>query len=462
MHKTKIIRMASNQESRSQQLEFKSKEEASSVLDASLQKLVKAGGFPFLESVIDGLPNMNPERKARKNIFMSDPDKKSERDQLKKRLELWLELLDEPGTTMDIVEKSEAKADESGTLLNKNLRIALDEFRDLEQSYRSVNLFYKNTETDKVKNVTILNASMDQVTDIDNPRFIEYVAEELKHNFDRLDLIENYSLLVIPGYLGSNKVLEKWAKIAHENKVMLVTDFANLDTPDDVIDVFSDAHFTGGDVYRSNVIMTCNWLIGRGKVAQAAESEDLFVPPSAALAGKMYYTMLSQVTAGKKHGSMNEVDAVNFELKKSQISHLEKLGLVPMVNEYGKVMAFSAKTLFNGDNLGLQTYSVVRVFDYITKVLFDFLNRRAFENWTTKLESDIRSQIVKFLDNIQGPDRLIEKFKIIRLEQDPKQKDRVFIDIHITPFFPAKSFVVKLDGQKGDDGTSWETEYKQS
>ena len=172
--------------------------------------------------------------------------------------------------------------------------------------------------------------------------------------------------------------------------------------------------------------------------------------------------MMSQVTAGKKHGSINEVDAVSFDLKKSEISHLEKMGLVPMVNEYGKVMAFSAKTLFNGDNLGLQTYSVVRVFDYITKVLFDFLNRRAFENWTSKLEGDLRSQIVKFLDGIQGPDRLIEKFKILKLEQDPNQKDRVLIDIHITPYFPAKSFVVKLDGQKGDDGTEWNSEYKQS
>ncbi|MBC7390974.1 MAG: hypothetical protein H7329_17340, partial [Opitutaceae bacterium] len=27
---------------------------------------------------------------------------------------------------------------------------------------------------------------------------------------------------------------------------------------------------------------------------------------------------------------------------------------------------------------------------------------------------------------------------------------------------PAKSFVVKLDGQKGDDGTAWNSEYKQS
>ncbi|MBC7426271.1 MAG: DUF5458 family protein, partial [Bacteroidia bacterium] len=431
------------------------KEQAGSQLESSLAKLTKAGGFAFLENVIDGLVNMNPERKARKNIFMSDPEKKSERDQLKKNIATWVELLSQNKSVSEIVEISEKNAASAQVLLNKNLGLALEAFKELEQSYRSVALFYKNTESDKVKNVNIMNAALDQLTDLDNTRFIDHVADELKDNYDRLDLRDNYSILVIPGYLGANKVVEKWSKIAYENKVMLVTDFANLESPDDVVDLFSDGNFTGGDAYKSNTIMTCNWIVGRGKVEQAGETDDLFVPPSSALAGKMYYTMMSQVTAGKKHGSINEVDAVNFDLKKSEISHLEKMGLVPMVNEYGKVMAFSAKTLFNGDNLGLQTYSVVRVFDYITKVLFDFLNRRAFENWTSKLEGDLRSQIVKFLDGIQGPDRLIEKFKILKLEQDPNQKDRVLIDIHITPYFPAKSFVVKLDGQKGDDGTAW-------
>lgn len=442
---------------------YKSKEEAQSHLEESLKKLTKVGGFSFLENTIDGLQNVNPERKARKNIFMTDPEKKKERNELKKRLEIWLDLLNNSNAASEIAEKSLEKVEAGTKVLNKNIGKALETFKDLEQAYRSMALFYKNTESDKIKNITIMNASLDQVTDLDNTRFIDYVSEELKQNFDRLDLRQNYSLLVIPGYMGSNKVIEKWAKIAHENKTMLITDFANLEAPDDVIDLFEDANLTGGDVYRSNVIMACNWLVGRGKVAQAEEEEDLFIPPSSALAGKMYYTMLSQVTAGKKHGGMNEVDAVRFDLKKSEISQLEKLGLVPMVNEYGKVMAFSAKTLFNGDNLGLQTYSVVRVFDHITKVLFDFLNRRAFENWTSKTESDLRSQVVKFLDGIQGPDRLIEKFKIQRLEQDPNQKDRVYLDIHITPYFPAKSFVVKLDGRKGDDENAvWNSEYKQS
>jgi len=274
-------------------------------------------------------------------------------------------------------------------------------------------------------------------------------------------LRENYSLLVIPGYLNSNSVLEKWSKISYDYKTMLFTDFADLDKPDDVIEMFFTANHTGGDPFRANTTMACNWLIGRGRYKEINETDDLHISPAAALAGKVYYTLMSQVTAGKKHGGINEVDGVVFPLKKSEISQLEKMGLIPMVNEYGKVMAFSAKTLFNGDNLGLQTYSVVRVFDYITKVLIDFLNRRAFENWNSKTEKDLRMQIIKFLDGIQGADRLIEKFKITRFERDPKQKDRVYLDLHITPFFPAKSFVIKLDGTKGDDDVNWESEYEQ-
>lgn len=430
-------------------------------LAAVLTQLSKFGGFNVLESSIDGIQNMNPERKARRKIFLTEADKANERKELLNRLDMWLAMLDSNKSVSEMLDECHKKSDAVSDLLVRNQLTALENVRSLEKSYRTVMLFYKNTDSDKIKNVSIVNASMEQLTDLDNSMFIDAIAGELRQNFDKLDLRRNYSLMVIPGYMGSNKVIEKWAKIAHENKVMLYTDFADLEKPDDVVEMFFDSNMAGGDVYKCNICMTCNYLVGRGKYAELGETEDLLIPPSTALAGSVYKTLMSQVTAGKKHGALSEVDGVAFQLKKSEISELEKMGLIPMVNEYGKVMAFSAKTLFNGDNLGLQTYSVVRVFDYITKVLFDFLNRRAFENWSSNTERDLRSQIIKFLDSIQGPDRLIEKFKIQRFERDPNQKDRIFLDIHLTPFFPAKSFVIKLDGTKGDEDATWKTDYAQ-
>ncbi|UWX62623.1 DUF5458 family protein [Chryseobacterium oranimense] len=426
-----------------------------------LAELNKIGGFGFVESVVDGIANMNPTRKARKEIFLNDNNKADERKELLQKISLWVSLLEGNESADKMADTCKAKAQSADQNLKTNLKNTLDAVRLLETNYRTVAQFYKNTELDKVDNVSIVNASLEQVSDLDNPLFIDAISEEFKNYYDRLDLRDNYSILAIPGYLGSNKVIEKWAKICNENKVMMVTDFANLDKPDDVVDLFHSANLTGGELHRSNVIMTCNWLVGRGRAEEVGEEENVELPPSTSLAGKIHKTLMSQVAAGKKHGNINEVDAVKFELKKSEISQLEKMGLVPMVNEYGKIMAFSAKTLFTGDNIGLQTYSVVRVFDYVTKVLLDFLNRRAFENWNAKNEDDLRRQIVTFLDNIKGPDKLIEKFKIVRFEQDRVNKDRVWLDIRMTPYFPTKSFVIKLDGHKGDDGNEWDAQYTQ-
>jgi len=429
------------------------------VLEKNINTLAVVGGFELLEMVIDGVQNVNPERKARKKIFLSESSKKEEREELKRNLGIWSDILSSPGTISDMVERCGKQAEISETTLKSNLKNAIKETKELEKSYRSVALFFKNTNLDKLKNVSFMNADPEQIKDLDNTRFFDRINEELVANYDKLDLRNNYSILVVPGYLGSNKVVEKWAKMAHENKVMLVTDFEHLDNPDDVMEMFETANLTGGDIYRSNIMMTCNWLVGRKKYEDVGEEEELYVPPSGALAGTIYKTLMSQVVAGKKHGSLSEVDGVAFPLKKSEIASLEKMGLIPMVNEYGKVMAFSAKTLFNGDNLGLQTYSVVRVFDFVTKVLMDFLNRRAFENFNNVTKKEIQSQIVRFLSDITGPGKLIENFSIKRFEQDPNQKDRIYLDISMKPYFPAKNFMIKMDGQKGDDGNEWSSKY---
>lgn len=432
-------------------------------LDSAVNNLAKFGGFDLLESAIEGVQNLNPERKARKKIFLEEASKKSERIELKQKLQWWLDILRSSDDLSQMIETSNDLSEVADKTEKKNLHYALKQTEDLERSYRSVALFFKNTESTKVKNISIINVEPEQLKDLDNTRFIDAIHNELVENYDRLDLRNNYGLLILPGFLGSNKVVEKWAKIAHENKVMLVTDFEHLDTPDDVMEMFEAANLTGGDKYRSNVVMTCNWLVGRGKAEEVGEEDHLYVPGAAALGGKIYNTLMSQVTAGKKFGGINEVDGVKFDLKKSEIANLEKLGLIPMVKEYGKVMAFSAKTLFNGDNLGLQTYSVVRVFDYVTKVMMDFLNRRAFENFTASTRKELNGQIVRFLDSITGPSKLIENFTIKRFEQDPIQKDRIYLDIHMKPYFPAKTFLIKLEGQKGDDADNpdWASAYEQ-
>ncbi len=386
-----------------------------------------------------------------------------EKELLASHLEDWISLLSQEESTEAMIAACQQQLLALETAIKENTLMVVNAARELEQSYRCAALFFSNAEQEHINNVSFLNAELAQLKDLDNTSFIDAVRQELVDNYDRLDLSSNYSLLVMPGYLGPARITDKWARLAHQCKVMLLTDFENLDEADDVMELFDAAQLTGPDAYRSNTVLTCNWLVGRGRYVAIGEEEALYLPPSAALAGKLYKTVMSQVAAGRKFGVINDAAGVKFPLKKAEVAGLEKLGLIPMVQEQGTVMAFSAKTLFDGDNMGLQTYSIVRVFDYVIKVLIDFLNRKSFENFNSRTRKELNAEIVRFLDSIAGAGRLIENFTIRRFEQDPVQKDRIHLDIHLKPYFPAKTFVLKLEGHKEreDQKTEWESLYEQ-
>ena len=59
-------------------------------LNTELQALAKFGGFNVLESSVDGIQNLNPERKARRNIYLTSNEKAAERKELAKSIEMWV------------------------------------------------------------------------------------------------------------------------------------------------------------------------------------------------------------------------------------------------------------------------------------------------------------------------------------------------------------------------------------
>jgi len=118
-------------------------------------------------------------------------------------------------------------------------------------------------------------------------------------------------------------------------------------------------------------------------------------------------------------------------------------------------MAFSNKTLFNGNPIGLQEYPIVRVFDWVGKVFMNFFNDVAFQNWNTKLKGDLKEEVTKFLDDYRGPGKLIEDYRYGDIKQDPITKD-ISIEIDIKPFFAAKNFHIKLTGHEGKGGKEWD------
>lgn len=429
-------------------------------LAESVQQLTKFGGFDFIKTVVDGTENLDPTKKARKNIFLTEEDNKVERKKLKKRLLDFAELLGAHENVADMITEAEQKANSASQTLKKNLANCLKETEELEQSYRSLSLFFENTEAEKVKNLVLFDAGSDLVTDTDgfsNPRGIfEQVAKELRDNYDKLDLSDNYSMLVLPGWLKKNTILDKWATLAHQNKVMLLTDYRHLDDPDSVEATFERDKLASADPQKANVMMPCNWIVGREAYTELGQEEHLYVSPAMALAGLLWGGHIAQPSAGVQHGKLKMASGVRFSMRKGEIAQLEDKGLIPMVYEYGRVIPFSAKTLFTGDNVGLQTYSVVRVFDWIGKVFQDFLNRRTFENVDNNMLQDIKGQVAAFLGAIRGPGKIIEDYSGLDIRRHPTNPTHIIVNVKLKPYFPAKVFEINLTGTKGQ----WDADLK--
>lgn len=438
-----------NVQSAQQAAEYKGKSKEKKDIASLLSKF---GGFLAVKSFIPAAEDLNPAKKAARNIFLTESRYKDKRENLAKELEGWIELLDSGKTTaseyVDACKEKEAKYQQ---VLNQGITTALDETHKLETSYRALDAFFKNAGTDRVENLKLINVKKDDIADSDS-EFAGEVDNLLKNAFDRLSLKDSYSLLVVPGYVFQDKpTLLKWAKIAFKYKVLLITDHADEMSFEDLRDATQD--YRDSDQVLQNVVMTANWIVGREseKLSDLEKDEAAFyIPPSAALAGKLYdeSANMAQGAGGKKYGTLSEVKGVRNDLLKSEIAALMDNQVVPMVFSEGRVMAFNNSTLYNGDNDAMKEYPIVRVFDWVKKVLMNYVHEVALENWDPYNSPDnLKNKIQDFLNQYQGYGNLFQRYEIKEPKQDPVTK-RITVDIALTPYYAAKNFIIKLAADK--------------
>ena len=432
------------------------------LLQKSLSGLDKFGGFQLLKGLIKGVENMDPRRKAIKNVFLNDSAYEDARNRLKNELSLWVEILESGGKDpMEIVDSCKEECQKAERNLSENLFCIHDEIRNLETSYRSLDAFFANAGQGKVDCITLMNVNKEELGDHDSED-TQAVRDELERYFDRLNLKNNYSMLVVPGYLGDAETVRMWAQTAYRNKVIMLTDFKDSMNFEMLKEELDDASLQGTDPYLGNIVMTANYILGRKKSELAGEDEDLYIPASGALAGRMSNTeetVIAQAAAGKRYGTLDNVKGARMDLRKSEIAALIDLGVIPMVEEDGRTMAFSNHTLYNGASKGLQEYSIVRVFDWIGKVFENYCNDHAMEIWTPAIKSEITQDIHSFLSDYKGPGGIIEKYTNLKVDQDPKTKD-ISINVEITPYFAAQNFFIELTGRNTAAGVDWEQNTK--
>lgn len=428
------------------------------LLQSGLKGLDKFGGFQLIKGLIKGAENMDPRRKAVKNIFLSDSTYEETRKKLKNELSMWIEILEAGGEDpMEIIDMCTEKCVRAEENLSNNLFNVHEEIRNLEVAYRALDSFFANAGQSKVDCVTLMNVDKAELESHDSEDTTA-IRDELEKYYDRLSLKNNYSLMVIPGYMGDSNTVRMWATTAYKNKVLLVTDFKDSLNFSMLKDELDNANLQGQDVQLANVIMTANYILGRKKSEIAKEDDDIFIPASAALAGRMTNTedvVIAQGVAGKKYGTLSNVKGARMEMRKSEIAAIIDQGVVPIVEEDGRVMAFSNRSLYNGATLGLQEYPIVRVFDWIGKVFQNFFNDEAFINWNSAVKGELQQAIHDFLSDYKGPGKLIENYNLKGITQDPKTKD-ISVQVELKPFFAAKNFLIELTGHNGTAGVDWE------
>ena len=433
------------------------------LLQSSLGGLDKFGGFQLLKGLIKGVENMDPRRKAVKNVFLSDAAYEDARKRLQNELSLWVDILEAGGNDpMEIIDSCKSECEKAERNLSENLFCIHDEIKNLEVTYRSLDSFFANAGQGKVDCITLMNVNKEELGDHDSEDTLA-IRDELEKYFDRLNLKNNYSMMVVPGYLGDAETVRMWAQTAYRNKVIMVTDFKDSMNFEMLKEELDDASLQGTDPYLGNIVMTANYILGRKKSELAGEDDDLYIPASGALAGRMSNTediVIAQATAGKRYGTLDNVKGARMDLRKSEIAALIDQGVIPMVEEDGRTMAFSNHTLYNGASKGLQEYSIVRVFDWIGKVFQNYCNDHAMEIWTPAIKSEITSDIHNFLSDYKGPGGIIEKYTNLKIDQDPKTKD-ITINVEITPFFAAQNFFIELTGKNTSAGVDWEQNTKQ-
>ena len=201
------------------------------------KELLKAfGGFNAIRGFMPDADNMNPARKAAKDVFLQDKRFKDKREGLKKEIARWLELLSDESIESatgfaDACKKDEQKYTD---VLKQGITDALYATQNLERSYRQLDSFFKTCGTDKVKNLRIINVLKEDIADADSG-FAGEVENILRNGFDRLSLKDAYSLVCVPGAVFTDKVdLLQWAKMAFKYKVMLLTDHADEYSFDDL------------------------------------------------------------------------------------------------------------------------------------------------------------------------------------------------------------------------------------
>jgi len=265
-------------------------------------------------------------------------------------------------------------------------------------------------------------------------------------------------MAVIPGYLGSVEAMDNVSRqLGLPNKLHVMTDLPNFDSFEEVMDMLDDpnyANLSGIDSYKQYMSVFANYLMARE--ANQYEDDDMWVPPSAAVAGMMYQgdvgVGMQQPMAGFKYGKVADAKYIRFKANQPDASKINEKGVNPMVSFEGSAVAMGAATLFQKETFNV--YSIRRTYDYVYKTLRNYLNKQTFSVIDQKFIDTMRRDIDKFMKAISGGDNILQDFKVeIFADEEMRKRQEIDIKVALNPKYPARTFNIEFTAWNEGDAT---------
>lgn len=442
-----------------------SEEEFASILSDSFGDFSKlAALLPSFKTadgdLVRGVEWLDPKKDFQRKEFLTKKNFATQRKLLTERLKVWVENLSKSENIDDVRKDLNEQATKLETNLEKNMKKVHKASRELETTYRAIDKFFANAqqEPDEKVNAYFANVSGEELTNPDDREKFEQLTKAIADLYREWSVKDCFAMAVVPGYLGSVENIDTVARqLGLPNKVHIMTDLPNFEKFEEVMDMLEDpayANLPGIDNYKQYVSVFANYILARS--ANQYEDDDMWIPPSAAVAGKMYQgdttVGMQQPMAGFKHGKIADSKYLRFRANQPDASKINEKGVNPMVNFEGTAVAMGAATLFTKETFNI--YSIRRTYDYVYKTLRHYLNKQTFSVIDQKFIDAMRRDIDKFMKAISGGDNILQDYRVeIFADEEMRKRQEIDIKVSLNPKYPARTFNIEFTAWNEDNQT---------
>ena len=410
--------------------------------------------------LVRGVEWLDPKKDFQRKEFLTKKEFAKQRALLAERLKIWTEHLSK-SDNLDAIRKDLSEgATKLETNLNKNMRKVHQASRGIETTYRAIDKFFANAqkEPDEKVNVYFANASAEELSDPNDKEKFEKLAKAIADLYREWSIKDCFAMAVVPGYLGSVENIDTFARqLGMPNKVHVMTDLPNFEKFEEIMDMLEDpnyANLPGIDSYKQYVSVFANYVLARN--ANQYEDDEMWIPPSAVVAGKMYQgdtsVGMQQPMAGFKYGKINEAKYLRFKCNQPDASKINEKGVNPLVDFEGTAVAMGAATLFTKETFNV--YSIRRTYDYVYKTLRNYLNKQTFTVIDQKFIDTMRKDVDSFMRAISGGDNILQDYKVeIFADDEMRKRQEVDVKVSLNPKYPARSFNIEFVAWSEDNKT---------